>query len=47
MIFQESAGKKRKEETRTNAVFMRVLAEAVRFELTCPCGQPHFECGSL
>ena len=23
------------------------LAEAVRFELTCPCGQPHFECGSL
>ena len=23
------------------------LAEAVGFEPTCPCGQPHFECGSL
>ena len=24
-----------------------VLAEKVGFEPTCPCGQPHFECGSL
>lgn len=23
------------------------VAEAVGFEPTCPCGQPHFECGSL
>ena len=23
------------------------MAESVGFEPTCPCGQPHFECGSL
>ena len=30
-----------------NRMVTGFLAEAVRFELTCPCGQPHFECGSL
>ena len=25
----------------------KILAEAVRFELTSPCGLPHFECGPL
>ena len=24
-----------------------LLAEKVGFEPTCPCGQPHFECGAL
>ncbi len=30
-------------KTRTNAMFMRVLAEAVGFEPTRPCGLPDFE----
>ena len=32
---------------RKHRVFKALMAEAVGFEPTCPCGQLHFECSSL
>ena len=42
--FCESGEKRKVQKT---AWLLDFLAEAVGFEPTCPCGQPHFECGSL
>ena len=44
---------KRKEQLKIAKKDLRIkrksflLAEKVGFEPTCPCGQPHFECGAL
>ena len=40
------AGNKKSQQTR-KFTGCRCLAEAVRFELTSPCGLPDFESGSL
>ena len=36
-----------KKKPRKHRVFKALMAEAVGFEPTCPCGQLHFECSSL
>ena len=36
-----------KKKPRKHRVFEALMAEAVGFEPTCPCGQLHFECSSL
>ena len=38
---------KQKKKPRKHRVFKALMAEAVGFEPTCPCGQLHFECSSL
>ncbi len=43
-MFHLEEGKEKKPKM---GLFQGFLAEEVGFEPTCPCGQPHFECGSL
>ena len=49
-VFNKIRSRRANKYQNSQAIYLPVslvLAEKVGFEPTCPCGQPHFECGSL
>ena len=47
IVFPKIDAARTKKKPWKHRVFKALMAEAVGFEPTCPCGQLHFECSSL